>query len=140
MSLLETPMTRRLWKELGGTLFEEHLAVPPGPNRGARRLDGLLLLTEPFRLASRGETPELARQDVVVIQTKASRLGMNVLGQALFSAELLRQAGARGVRTIALCTADDEVLRPLAMRYGIEVVVDDGDGPRWMTPLSDVSR
>ncbi len=65
---------------------------------------------------------------------------MNVLGQALFSAELLRQTGARGVRTIALCTADDEVLRPLAMRYGIEVVVDDGDGPRWMTPLSDASR
>lgn len=70
---------------------------------------------------------------MVVIQTKASRLGMNVLGQALFSAEILRASGARELRTIALCTGDDEILRPLAQRYGIEVVVDDGAGPRWMT-------
>jgi hypothetical protein len=53
---------------------------------------------------------------------------MNLLGQTLFSAELLRSAGLRNIRTIALCTADDEVLRPLAMRYGIEVVVDAGQG------------
>ncbi len=58
---------------------------------------------------------------------------MNVLGQALFSAAILRHAGLKEVRTIALCTADDEVLRPLAMDYGVEVVVDDGNGPRWMT-------
>jgi len=50
---------------------------------------------------------------------------MSVLGQALFSAELLRGAGPRRVSTIALCSDDDDVLRPLAVRYGIEVVVDD---------------
>jgi hypothetical protein len=75
----------------------------------------------------------LAGREVVVIQAKASRLGMNVLGQALFSRELLRAAGPRRIRTIALCTGDDEVLRPLAEEYGIEIVVDDGDGPRWLT-------
>ena len=75
---------------------------------------------------------------MVVIQTKASRLGMSVLGQALFSAEILRAAGPREIRTIALCTADDELLRPLAQCHGIEVVVDKGDGPRWMTsPATD---
>lgn len=57
---------------------------------------------------------------------------MNVLGQALFSAELLRAAGPRRIRTIALCTGDDDLLRPLAERYGIEVVLDEGSGPRWL--------
>lgn len=126
-------MTRRLWEEIGGTLFEEYLAVRPSHAQGARRLDGLVLPDGPFRLGIRGATPELSGQRLVVIQTKASRLGMNVLGQALFSAEILRAARPREVRTIALCTADDEILRPLAQRYGIEVVVDNGSGPRWMT-------
>ena len=126
-------MTRRLWQAIGGTLFEEFVALAPGPGRGTRRLDGLVLSSEETRIAERGEVPDLADRDVVVIQTKASRLGMNVLGQALFSAELLRPAGPRRIRTIALCTGDDKVLRPLAERYGIEVVVDDGAGPRWLT-------
>jgi hypothetical protein len=85
MSLKETPMTRRLWQSIGGVLFEEFVAVAPGPNRGTRRLDGLLLPGELTRLAERGEVPDLAGREVVVIQAKASRLGMNVLGQALFS-------------------------------------------------------
>src|SRR4051812_6289410 len=133
MSLRETPMTRRLWQTLGGTLFEDYVAGPPGPNRGTRRLDGLVVVDGPDRIAARDEAPLLAGHDVVVIQTKANRLGMNLLGQALFSADLVRSAGPRRVRTIALCTADDEVLRPLAVRYGIEVVVDDGGGPSWVT-------
>jgi hypothetical protein len=133
MSLKETPMTRRLWQAIGGTLFEEFVAVAPGPNRGTRRLDGLVLVDERTRIAERGEVPDLADRDVIAIQTKASRFGMNVLGQALFSEELLRAARPRRIRTIALCTGDDDELRPLAERYGIEVVVDDGSGPRWLT-------
>ena len=68
-------MTRRLWEELGGTLLEEYLAVRPSRTRGARRLDGLDLVDEPFRLGSRTDRPELSGQRVVVIQTKATRLG-----------------------------------------------------------------
>jgi hypothetical protein len=75
----------------------------------------------------------MTAHDIVVIQTKASRLGMNVLGQSLFSAELVRRAGAARVRTIVLCTADDDVLRPLAERHRIEVVIDAGKGPAWAT-------
>jgi hypothetical protein len=133
MSALETPMTRRLWDEIGGTLFEEYAAVRPSCATGAGRLDGLVLVDGPFRLARRGEAPDLSGQRLIVIQTKATRLGMNMLGQALFSAEIVRDRDPAEVRTIALCTADDDVLRPLAERYGIEVVVDDGAGPRWMT-------
>lgn len=133
-------MTRRLWATLGGMLFEEFPIVRSGPHVGGRRLDGLVVLDGPSRVAARRETIQLSGRDVVVIQTKANRLGMNLLGQALFSGELVRQAGVASVRSIALCTANDEMLQPLAARYGIEVVVDDGDGPRWVRAADEGSR
>jgi hypothetical protein len=47
------------------------------------------------------------------------------LGQALFSRELIKDRFApKSIRTVALCAADDAALRPLAERFGIEVVVD----------------
>jgi hypothetical protein len=50
---------------------------------------------------------------------------MYLMGQALFSRLLIeRQHALRTIRTIALCAVDDTVLRPLAERFGIEVVVD----------------
>jgi hypothetical protein len=36
-----------------------------------------------------------------------------------------RRFKPRFVRTVALCAIDDLVLRPIAERYGIQVVVDD---------------
>lgn len=64
---------------------------------------------------------------MIVVQTKVGRLGMYLLGQALFSRELIanRFAPAK-VRTVALVGKDDAVLRPLAEKYGIEVIVDGG--------------
>jgi hypothetical protein len=60
------------------------------------------------------------------VQTKALRLGMYLLGQAFFSRELIKDRFApRSVRTIALCAIDDAILRPIAERFGVEVVVDD---------------
>jgi len=47
------------------------------------------------------------------------------LGQALFSRELIKERfSPRSVRTVALCAAGDAVLRPIAERFGIKVVVD----------------
>jgi hypothetical protein len=61
---------------------------------------------------------------VIVVQAKASRLGMYLMGQALFSAELIRRFRPASVRSVALCTADDAVLRPLLEPYPhVEVVV-----------------
>ena len=61
-------------------------------------------------------------------QTKASRLGMNLMGQCLFSRDLVIGLGAKTVRSIALCTQDDFTLRPLLEQHqGCEVVVFDGD-------------
>jgi hypothetical protein len=59
------------------------------------------------------------------VQGKTNRLGMYLLGQAFFSRELVRtRSKPKSVRTVALCTADDAVLRPIAEGFDIEVVVE----------------
>ena len=69
----------------------------------------------------------IAGQDVIAVQAKAQRLGMYLMGQGLFSAELLRRFQPKSIRSIILCSADDSVLRPLLARYPeVEVVVDAG--------------
>jgi hypothetical protein len=51
---------------------------------------------------------------------------MYLLGQAFFSRELIdNRLKPKSVRTVALCALDDAVLRPIAERYGVEVVVDE---------------
>ena len=122
MSKLETPLTRRYWREIGGTLIEEFPAVRYGPNQGRRLLDGVVLLDSPHLIANYGEF-EIENRDIVVIQTKASRLGMYLLGQALFSRHLMMPFRPSSVDTVAICTKGDAVLEPLAAEYGIKVVV-----------------
>ena len=122
MSKLETPLTRRYWREIGGTLIEEFPAVRSGPNQGKRLLDGVVILNGPHLIADPGEV-EIENREIVVIQTKAYRLGMYLLGQALFSRHLMMPFRPRSVNTVAICTKGDAVLEPLAMGYGIKVVV-----------------
>ena len=53
-------------------------------------------------------------KDVVVVQAKNERLGMYLMGQTLFSAELVRKFfDPKSVLSIALCSKDDSVLRPM---------------------------
>lgn len=64
-----------------------------------------------------------------MVQAKAHRLGMYVMGQAIFSADLIRRFGPASVRSGILCTLDDAVLRPLLDRFPeVEVVVIPIDG------------
>jgi hypothetical protein len=71
-----------------------------------------------------GASTTLEGQDVIAVQAKAERLGMYLMGQALFSAELVRRFNPRSIRSIALCYEDDSVLRPLLNPYPhVEVVV-----------------
>jgi hypothetical protein len=91
---------------------------------GRRLADGLIVLGGEYRRATSREVI-LQDRDVIVVQTKADRLGMSLLGQAFFSRELISELfSPRSVRTVALCRYDDAVLRPLAERFGIEVEVD----------------
>jgi hypothetical protein len=118
MSKLETLMARRYWKRVGGTLLEQFLVVPRGPGVGPRWLDGLIVVDGDRRIASRKERISLDGHDLIIVQTKAERAGMYLLGQALFSRLLVEdRCVPRSVRTSALCAIDDVVLRPLAGRF-----------------------
>ena len=128
MSKLETPMTVAYWNEVGGTLIEEFRAVRRTKTQGQRLLDGLILVDGPKRRASSREDRhmDITGMNVIVIQTKASRLGMYLMGQAIYSKALVERLGARCVRTVALCTSDDDALGPIAREAGIDVVVRPG--------------
>jgi hypothetical protein len=82
---------------------------------GRRVLNGLVILDGEFRIAQQSET-SLAGKDVIVIQTKASRLGMYLMGQAFFSFQLIQRFNPRSVISIALCSQNDAVLPPLFER------------------------
>lgn len=123
MSKHETPMTRWYWQQVGGTLVEEFVVVERSATCGQRLLDGVIIQDGEFKMARQSEV-SVEGQDVIVIQTKASRLGMYLMGQTLFSAQLIRQFNPRSVKSVALCSQDDAVLRPLLEQYpGMQVVI-----------------
>lgn len=128
VSLLETPMLLRYWQRVGGTLAEEFPAVRGSRTASPRRLDGVIVSGGERRRVGPGEL-EVTGQDIIVVQAKASRLGMYLMGQALFSLELMKAFNPASIRTVALCSKDDSVLRPFAEAYGIEVEIDSQDEP-----------
>jgi hypothetical protein len=116
MSKHETPMTRWYWLQVGGTLIEEFVAVKGTATCGRRVLDGVIIKGGEFRIAHQAEV-SLEGKDIIVIQTKASRLGMYLMGQAFFSAQLIQRYHPRSAVSVALCGQDDAVLRPLFEQY-----------------------
>ena len=125
MSKLETPMIRRYWKRTGGTLIEEFLAVPRKRGQGCRVIDAIIVLGCPAKIAEKSEM-DLAGRDIIVVQAKARRLGMPLMGQAVFSVELMKPFKPASIRSVALCTETDAVLEPLLKPFGVEVVTDYG--------------
>ena len=103
MSKLETPMTRRYWETVGGTLVLEFPVVKASRSHGTeRRVVDALIIPEDDRREATPEEVRLQDKDVIVVQTKAERLGMSLMGQAFFSRELVKELGPRSVRTVAL--------------------------------------
>ena len=89
----------------------------------ARLLDGVIVEDGEHRIARQFEV-SLKDKDAIVVQMKAGRLGMNLMGQAFFSAQLVCAFGPRSVVSVALCNRDDSALRPLIEQYlGMRVVV-----------------
>lgn len=123
MSKHETPMTRWYWQQVGGTLIEEFIAVKGTSDCGVRVLDGVIIKDGDLRIAKQSEV-SLEGKDVIVVQTKANRLGMSLMGQAFFSAQLIKRFNPRTVISVALCNQDDSGLRPLFEQYpSMKVVV-----------------
>jgi hypothetical protein len=116
MSKNETPMIKKYWEKIGGTLIEEFQAVKRSPTCAQRLLDGVIILRGEKRIARRREV-SLKGKDVIVIQAKARRLSMTLMGQTLFSAELIKKHEPKSVLSVALCTEDDSELRRLLKQY-----------------------
>ena len=122
MSKHETPLTRRYWKSVGGTLSEEFPAVFRDDTNARRLLDGVIVLGERDVIAGFSDV-EIEGKDIIVVQAKANRLGMYLIGQAIISARLMRRFNPKSVKTVAICTKGDSVLEALLPEYGVELVV-----------------
>lgn len=116
MSKLETPLTRAYWKKVGGTLIEEFYAVPSSSTCGKRVIDGVIIRGGENRIARASEV-SLEGKDIIIVQTKAGRLGMYLMGQAFFSVELMKKFKPASILSVALCLKDDSVLRPIFESY-----------------------
>ena len=126
MSKLEKPMIERYWARTGGTLILEFQAVPQAPGQGRRLIDAVILPDLPLGRAHWKDV-NLTGLKVIAVQAKAHRLGMYLMGQAIFSAELLKRRFAPvSVRSVILCSKDDVVLKEYLHDYpNVEVVVDE---------------
>ncbi len=125
MSKTETPMIRRYWEMVGGTLIEEFPVVKGTRYQGARRIDAIIIKNGERRIAKSNEV-SLKGKDIICVQAKSHRLGMYLMGQTFFSEQLLRRFEPSSVSCVALCAKDDAVLRPLIEQYPqMKVVVID---------------
>jgi len=105
-------MTRWFWESVGGLLVEEFQMVKREPGIAPRYADGVIILNRPSAISSRTDI-EIQGCDVIVIQTKAGRLGMHLLGQTLFSLQLVQLLKPATARAVAVCAEDDLLMRRL---------------------------
>lgn len=122
MSKHETWRTRQYWKQVGGMLIEEFLAVKGTKQQGKRLIDGIIVLGEETQVC-KDKSYNLKGKDIIIIQTKANRLGMSLLGQTYFSQFLLIPFEPKSIKLVAICGQDDTVLRQVAQEHNIEVVI-----------------
>ena len=70
MSKHETPLTRRYWEEICGTLVEEFPAVLRGTGNAQRLLDGLIIQGEPKVIAKAFEVT-IKGKDIIILQNQS---------------------------------------------------------------------
>ena len=122
MSKRETKATEWFCNQQDGVTILEFQAVSKdAENNVSRRLLDAIVVSP--GTGTRSANSEVKGKEVIVVQTKAKRLGMYLMGQAFFSAELVRRLGAKTVRTVAVCKETDALMEELCEKFGIEVVV-----------------
>lgn len=114
-SAAENAVLDEVWKEVGGELVQEFM-VPTVP-RQPRRIDGIFVLDDPRRPLPPRAPSALRGRDVVLCQAKAGRLDLGVLGQTLFSAELIREYAPRNLRLIAAAAESDPFVERMLDSY-----------------------
>ena len=124
MSKHETPMTRWYWRTVNkrqGLLIEEFPAVKRDGSAGKnkRHIDGVIVLGEKAdrRGPRKGDRELVKGKRVIVIQSKARRLGMSLIGQVVVSRELLKDLKAKVVKSVGVCREDDQILRAVLGRF-----------------------
>ena len=124
MSKHETPMTRWYWRTVNkrqGLLIEEFPAVKRDGTMGKnkRHIDGVIVLGEKAdrRGPRKGDRELVKGKRVIVIQSKARRLGMGLIGQVVVSRELLKDLKAKVVKSVGICREDDRILRTVLGRF-----------------------
>jgi hypothetical protein len=124
MSKHETPMTRWYWRTINkrkGLLIEEFHAVKRDSSTGnnKRHIDGVIVLGEKAerRGPRKGDRELVKGKRVIVIQSKARRLGMSLIGQVVVSRELLSDLKAKVVKSVGVCREDDKVLHQVLRRF-----------------------
>jgi hypothetical protein len=125
MSKHETWMTKKYARSIGGAMILEFPVLKPQKGVGGRRVDALIIGHGPHVEAHPADNVDMTGQDVIVVQTKASRLGMAVMGQAIFSIALVkRHFKPKSVKAVIVCTGHDEELEALLKPYkNVEVRV-----------------
>ena len=123
LSKRERPLIEKYWQRTGGTIVFEFPMVRGSATCGKRHLDALILPNRETKIENAHDV-SLAGEDIIIVQAKDNRLGMYLMGQAVFSVELMRKFNPKSIRSIALCTKDCSVLRPLLDKYPeVEVVI-----------------
>ena len=124
MSKHETPMTRWYWRTVNkrqGLLIEEFPAVKRDGTAGKnkRHIDGVIVLGEKAdrRGPRKGDRELVKGKEVIVIQSKARRLGMGLIGQVVVSRELLKDLKAKVVKSVGVCREDDQLLQKVLRRF-----------------------
>jgi excisionase family DNA binding protein len=125
---LETPMIERYWRKLGkGILLLEFAVIERDKpqTRGRRTVDAVIINSDKQRKIERGGKTSLTGEDVIVIEANRHRLGMGLMGQAVFAPKLVKRHKPKSVSSIALCSATDPFLRPLLKPFrDVEIVID----------------
>jgi hypothetical protein len=124
MSKHETWRTRKYWQSVGGLLIEEFRVTKESksPDQENRYIDGVIVLNEPNALHNKN-TYDLSGKDVIVVQTKRGRIGMYLLGQTFFSAQLVEMHNPRSIKAVAICGRNDFIMDELAKKYEVEIIV-----------------
>ena len=114
MSKHETPMILEYWERIGGALIEEFQLVKGDAESGPRRADAVIVLGEERKRLPKGQRAvNIEGKDVIVIQAKAQRLGMYVMGQGVFSLRLIERFKPKSAQSVILCIDGDATLMPL---------------------------
>ena len=98
MSRHESWRTIKYWETIGGLLIEEYLAIPASKDKtvGKRLIDGIIVLGE-GKSSQKGGSFDYKGREVIAIQTKSTRLGMYLMGQAYFTREILKRFNPKSI-------------------------------------------